>query len=131
MKKVTNTSTEVEQDPAGAFIDAMLEKRPGASIEKMEARGQQEFVESDVFLIDVGRSGRGPYEDLGFKFLGPVEGDDLFQYVTLPDGWKREGSDHDTWSYIVDADGANRVRVFYKAAFYDRRAHASLITEEE
>jgi hypothetical protein len=29
------------------------------------------------------------------------------------------------WSQLVDAEGVPRVAIFYKAAFYDRKAHMS------
>lgn len=134
MKKVTNTAEESRNNPAQFLLAAMAAqaagRRPGSEIEDMEARGQRELVESDVFPIDTAGTPLSRYEELGFKFHGPVEGDDIFQYVTLPEGWVRRASDHDMWSYIDDADGVERVRIFYKAAFYDRRAHASLIENE-
>jgi hypothetical protein len=46
----------------------------------------------------------------------------MFRQATLPPGWKKTGSDHDMWSYVEDERGLRRVAVFYKAAFYDRRA---------
>ena len=51
----------------------------------------------------------------------------MFTEATLPTGWKREPSEHPMWSYIVDERGIRRVSVFYKAAFYDRSAHASIV----
>lgn len=65
-------------------------------------------------------------EKWGFKFHGPVEGDGLFQYVTLPDGWKKVETDHAMWSHLVDDKGRKRASIFYKAAFYDRSAHLRL-----
>jgi hypothetical protein len=40
----------------------------------------------------------------------------------LPDGWQKRATDHDMWSELVDADGVVVASMFYKAAFYDRRA---------
>jgi len=66
------------------------------------------------------------FEALGFTF-GPVDPHDpLFRPATLPDGWTKEGSDHDMWSYVVDELGRRRVGVFYKAAFHDRHADMTL-----
>ena len=54
--------------------------------------------------------------------------DPLFRPATLPDGWQRKASDHAMGSHIADALGRQRVTVFYKAAFYDRKAHMSLVS---
>lgn len=87
----------------------------------MEKQGQTLLVASELFPRDA------PWEEL--QALGFVRGedeasDDLFCSVTLPACWQREASDHDMWSYIVDERGVRRVGVFYKAAFYDRKASA-------
>lgn len=42
--------------------------------------------------------------------------------VELPDGWKKVGTNHDMHSDLVDETGKVRASIFYKAAFYDRRA---------
>ena len=98
----------------------ILTEGQSSYIEVMEAEGQAQVVNSDVLPIEMNGGKRGDYEALGFVFGDVV--DDLFQAVTLPGGWRREGSDHSMWSYVVDAEGSRRVAVFYKAAFYDRRA---------
>ena len=67
-------------------------------------------------------------EAAGVKFLGPVEGDPIFQRVTLPAGWSKKATDHSMWSNLVDDKGRVRARIFYKAAFYDRSATLSLET---
>jgi len=88
-------------------------------ITSMEADGQRQLVASDVLPIDC--SGQEQeFADLGFEFGDRT--DNLFRVATLPEGWGREASDHDMWSYIVDGTGTRRVAVFYKAAFYDRKA---------
>jgi len=59
----------------------------------------------------------------GVKFGSAVPGDPLFQYATLPTGWKKVGTDHAMWSNLLDDKGRIRALIFYKAAFYDRAAH--------
>jgi hypothetical protein len=89
----------------------------------MEAEGQRQIVASEVLPTDA------PWQELvslGFVRGEGVAGDPLFCRCTIPAGWKRQGSDHAMWSYIVDQRGVNRVAIFYKAAFYDRKAHASI-----
>lgn len=95
------------------------------AIEAQEKRGQQQLVNSDRLPTDL-RGGQDQFEALGFTFGEPDPGDPLFRPATLPAGWRREASDHDMWSYIVDEHGRQRVGVFYKAAFYDRKAHATV-----
>lgn len=94
-----------------------------AAIEASERRGQQEFVNSDVIPAEVNVSD-AELTALGFVLGDQVEGDRLFRYAKLPEGWKRQATDHAMGSYIVDELGRRRVSVFYKAAFYDRSASA-------
>ena len=96
---------------------------PGA-IEEMEREGQSQLVTSDRLPTDV--KDRAAFEALGFTFGAPDPDDPMFMPATLPPGWKREGGDHAMWSYIVDEHGRQRVAIFYKAAFYDRRAFMRL-----
>lgn len=107
----------------------MFDGNPGA-IENQEAQGQKQFINSDVLPVKI-----GPYsqydekeilESFGFKFLGIVEGDEIFQNVGIPYGWKKEAMGHSMWSNLVDDKGRIRAGIFYKAAFYDRSAHMFL-----
>lgn len=91
----------------------------------MESAGQRQLVHSDRLPV------RGPDEKLralGFQLGDPDPSDPLFRPATLPEGWRREGSDHAMWSHILDHNGRRRVRVFYKAAFYDRDAFFNVET---
>ncbi len=92
----------------------------------MEKAGQTQLVTSSLLPVEMLGCADKDLEALGFK-LGPVVvGDPLFRVAELPKGWARRGSDHDMWSYIDDEKGLERVAVFYKAAFYDRKAHMRL-----
>lgn len=85
----------------------------------MEADGQRQLVASSELPKN------GPWDELealGFVRGEDVPGDDPFVNATLPEGWKKEPTDHSMWSKVVDERGIERVAVFYKAAFYDRRA---------
>lgn len=98
---------------------------------EQEAQGQRSFVGSDTLPTDIGRHSdydtKAILEAAGVKFLGQVEGDDMFQYVEFPQGWKKVGQpDHSMWSNLVDDKGRVRATIFYKAAFYDRSAQMSL-----
>jgi len=125
-----NTAQEVRDNPIVGLFTAMGEG--GSGILAQEAQGQRSFVGSDTLPTDMGRhSGydtKAILEAAGVKFLGVVEGDDMFQYVELPQGWKKVATDHSMWSKLVDDKGRERASIFYKAAFYDRSAHMSLST---
>lgn len=95
-------------------------------IEGMEAAGQRQLVDS----CDLPTKGSDDPEflRLGFTFGEPHQDDPMFRPATLPEGWKKQGTDHAMHSKIVDTLGRERVGVFYKAAFYDRRADMRLTT---
>ena len=88
-------------------------------IENMEAEGQRQLVDSDRIPVE------GPADaliELGFT-LGDVDpADPLFRSCTLPEGWTRAATEHAMNSTINDERGVERIEVFYKAAFYDRKA---------
>lgn len=115
------TAPENTRDvPAELHLLGMIGNQSGY-IEEMERDGQRQLVNSTSLPAD------GPWDELtalGFTKGEPV--DDLFVNATLPQGWIKEGSDHAMWSYLCDERGIQRVGVFYKAAFYDRKAHMSL-----
>jgi len=96
-----------------------------------EAQGQRELVNSEVLPTDMGHGDhdtQATLEAAGVKFLGVVEGDDMFQRVELPEGWKKVATSHSMHSDLVDDKGRKRAGIFYKAAFYDRSAHMNLAT---
>jgi hypothetical protein len=105
-------------------------------VEAMEAEGQRELVNSDTmpaspayYQDKVGCEAK--LLEMGFTLGAPDQADPLFRPVTLPHGWKRAGSNHSMWSYIVDDKGLRRVAMFYKAAFYDRRAFYTIESNPE
>lgn len=91
------------------------------AIAVQERRGQQVLVNSSAFPRECPRAS---LEAWGFVFGAPI--DDLFVEVQLPEGWTREGAAHSLWTFIRDPEGRRRVDVFYKAAFYERKARATL-----
>lgn len=121
----------------GALHLAAMWPRPGQEpqqaitdyITGMEAAGQAQLVNSDRLPTEwpFGRNHDDELRALGFTLGDPDPADPLFRPATLPPGWQREGSDHAMWSYVVDDRRLRRVAIFYKAAFYDRRAHLLII----
>lgn len=104
------------------LFDAMVSGDPGQAIVNQEKRGQQQMVHSDVLPRECPRE---QLEALGFQFGDPV--DDLFVAVTMPHGWKKVPTEHQMHSDLVDDKGRKRGGIFYKAAFYDRRADMRLV----
>lgn len=113
-----------DRDPLLHLLGALSEGT-GTYIEGMESAGQRQLVHSDRIPTE---GNAQSLIDLGFTLGDPDPRDPMFRPCTLPEGWSREGSDHAMWSYIVDANGRQRVAIFYKAASYDRSAHFSVNT---
>ncbi len=118
MKKTTNTKNN--QNP-----EWLLGGNPNA-IEEQESEGQNELIAS----LQLPRKCNSPYgtntatqyHKMGIKVFTTSKGDDLFLGVKLPDGWKKESTDHSMWNNLVDDKGRIRAKFFYKASFYDRDA---------
>lgn len=123
-----NTAKEVHNKPDGFIIDAMV-LGGNKAILRQESQGQRSFVGSDTLPTKFCRDGsfeKTVLEAAGVKFLGIVDSDPMFQYVELPNGWRKEATDHSMWSKLLDDKGRERAAIFYKAAFYDRSAHILL-----
>lgn len=106
---------------AGAFVAGTE-----AVIEQQERAGQTQFLASEQLPTDLDGDSRADFEAVGFTFGDPTPGDPLFQSASLPNGWRKTRSDNDLWTHIVDTLGRRRAAVFYKAAYYDRRAFMRL-----
>lgn len=118
-----NTTTETQDNP----MDFLAMGASGA-IEAQEAAGQQSFVNSDTLPCQMSADARLGLETAGVVFGNPVPGDDLFVYVTLPEGWTKSGTSHSMHSDLLDDKGRKRAGIFYKAAFYDRRADLHIVS---
>jgi hypothetical protein len=125
MKLVTNTAN---QDSSVILLEAML--NPSGHIEAQEARGQQELVDSDVLPVNRDKQTQEGLEKMGVIFQELIDEDPLFQIVTLPNGWKKVTTEHSMWSNLVDDKGTVVAKIFYKAAFYDRKAALYIETKE-
>jgi hypothetical protein len=106
----------------GDIINFIVAAIPGG-IEAQEAAGQKVLVNNELLPLDgideVAMPLRITYEK------DVVDG--IFVKASLPIGWKKVAApDHSMWSYIVDETGKKRAGIFYKAAFYDRRAYIRL-----
>jgi hypothetical protein len=113
------TAAAVAAMQAGKYKEAVIAAKPGG-IEQSEREGQFNLVNSTNFPKEINGTTREELEARGFKFGEDV--DDLFVSAELPAGWRKESSSHQMHSYLVDDQDMERGIIFYKAAFYDRRA---------
>ena len=111
-------------DPAEIKLLVSMEAE---GVYAQERQGQAQVLASTTLPTDT-RGRDAEFEALGFTFGAPAAGDPLFREATLPEGWSRKGTDHSMHSVIVDERGIDRVGIFYKAAFYDRKASLTLLS---
>lgn len=149
-KKIENTEQTVLENPVG-FLNSSLGLGTSLTITAMEKAGQLQLAQSSQLPMhinlhvfdDTERYGvkyefsptdfnrlfplaKPFYEKLGIKVLGESPGDPKFVDCELPAGWKIKPTDHSMWSQLLDEQNHERGAIFYKAAFYDRKAHFNL-----
>jgi hypothetical protein len=111
----------------GDIENFVIASIPGG-IERQEAAGQADLVKSADKLpkriVTNGITREHLTDAWGITFGD--DADDIFVNVTFPAGWSIRPTDHSIHSDLVDAAGVCRAGIFYKAAFYDRKAHLSL-----
>jgi hypothetical protein len=108
----TNTST---QDPIVNLFETGI-----CGVPHQEKRGQSELVRSESLPTEC--SGKEALEAAGVRFGEPYSDDPLFCSAELPAGWKKVSTSHSMYSDLLDEKGRKRAEIFYKAAFYDRKA---------
>lgn len=123
-KAPKNTKKDHDDNPVEFLVDALAMGTSNA-IMRQESEGQKALVNSNVLPTEMSSADRAILEAAGVRFLGTVEGDDLFQYVELPEGWQKKPAPSSFWSDLLDEKGRERAGIFYKAAFYDRKARLS------
>jgi len=124
-EKIDNEGRTTNPAALGALIDGDLKNfavaaTPGG-IEAQEAQGQKDLIESDMLPK---KCPREKLERLGFEFGEDI--DDLFVSCKFPKGWKKVATDHSMGSNLVDNKDRVRGMIFYKAAFYDKKADMRL-----
>lgn len=107
----------------GDVANALVASTPDG-IERQEYEGQLAMIANAQLPGEVSGATREQLEAIGIKFGANV--DDLFITVTLPKGWKLQATTHSMHSDLLDHHGRKRAGIFYKAAFYDRRASMSM-----
>lgn len=101
-------------------IDNFIAAATPGGIERQEAQGQAALCASETLPKEIDGATRAQLTAIGFVFGADV--DDLFVSVTLPTGWSKKATSHSMHSDLLDDKGRRRAGIFYKAAFYDRKA---------
>ena len=121
---------QYKRDVTPAMLEAelgMAAGTPGA-IEASEKAGTDALArDSDRLPIESNVKQSAVTAATGITFGEPV--DELFVSVSLPAGWAIRTTGHPMWTDLVDDAGNLRATIFYKAAFYDRRASISWVTD--
>jgi hypothetical protein len=116
-----------QTDPWGFLLKALELKNAQLAMTNQVKLGQEQMVQQKTLPVQMQpESAKQWLAKCGVKFLGQVENDELFQSVELPPGWKKIASGHPWLSMLVDDQGRERARIFYKAEYYDRNASLSI-----
>lgn len=111
---------------SGDFENAIVASTPGG-IEAQEKAGQTTLVACNAQLPKrINGATREQMVGLGFVFGEDV--DELFVACKFPEGWRLRATDHAMHSDLLDANGSIRGLLFYKAAFYDRKADLTMVS---
>lgn len=90
-------------------------------IEDMEKQGQEELCQSNQLPMN-GLGSLAAVEKYRGLVVQPSPGDPLFVDVKeWPEGWVIKPTEHTMWSELYDGEDLI-AQIFYKAAYYDRRA---------
>lgn len=108
----------------GDIGNALIANAPGG-IRRQEAEGQKALVERCMLPKEITGATIEELTSIGFKFGEDI--DELFIACELPAGWRKQATDHSMNSDLVDDQGRKRGHLFYKAAFYDRRADLTIL----
>jgi hypothetical protein len=103
------------------FLESLLTGDVSGAIVNQEKRGQLQQEGAETLPRKCPRQN---LEQLGFVF--GEDADDLFVYVTFPEGWKKQRTNHSMWTDLLDDKNRKRGSIFYKAACYDRDAFMHL-----
>jgi hypothetical protein len=111
---------------SGDLDNANVALTPGG-VEQQEAEGQRLLCSSNSMLPKrIEGTTREALARIGFKFGSDI--DNLFVAVIMPGGWKLQPTKHAMLNNLLDDKGRVRGVVFYKSAFYDRRADLTMLT---
>lgn len=122
MKKVTDTSTAKSPFNIENMVTAQRMGYDG--ILAQEAAGSAELVDADELPRQMSDECKAALIQAGVVFPDKECEDKLFVYAILPKDWKKKVPNKEDPRGIAlqDQHGRMRAGIFYKAAFYDRKA---------
>jgi hypothetical protein len=106
----------------GDLENFLVASQPGG-IEAQEARGQRDLVETFNRLPHMKEREMDAALKMGFIIGDRI--DEVFVAATPPEGWTLRATEHSMHSDVIDDKGRERGGLFYKAAFYDRKARVT------
>lgn len=107
----------------GDLKNASVALTPGG-IERQEKASQIEQSFLETLPVEMLGCTNRDFEVLGFKFIKRT--DKIFWKCEFPKGWRKRAGAHSMWSDLLDDKGRVRGNIFFKAAFYDYKAHVRL-----
>ena len=107
------------------LINALDGRNRDADIVEIVERSAQDVAVSTTLMAKDMNPGREVWESLGFEFAD-IEGDDVLCRAKLPEGWTMNATDSQYWTEIRDENGMVRGKMFFKGAYYDRKARMAL-----
>lgn len=113
----------MQSNRSDVFANFLTATMPGG-IERQEAEEQEKLVASQQIPKEIRGATREQLAAIGFVFGADV--DELFVECKLPPGWTKRATSHAMHSDLLDEKGRKRAKIFYKGAFYDRRADMSM-----
>lgn len=132
-KRVSNEIIEFRENMAcgAGFLEVLKATEEG--IQNVEKSGQSQLIQSSQIPRMFMGGKKEDLEAMGVKFLGETPGDDLFYDVELPEGWTKKKHDggNDYWTELRNEKEEVIAMIFYKAAFYDRKAHIRVERREK
>lgn len=66
------------------------------------------------------------YEEMGIKIINEMLEDSELIEVKLPEGWKKQYTDHSMWTNIINEKGDKVFEYFYKSNPWDREAFSNI-----
>jgi len=116
----------IKENGVSVLFEAMVGGTGSSAIESQEKRGSRQLCASEALPTELIRGTEEQLAAIGVIVGEPFENDPIFRPATLPSGWKIVPTSHNMWTYLVDDQERRRAAIFYKAAFYDRKAEMSL-----
>ncbi|MFC1598513.1 hypothetical protein ACFL2U_00675 [Patescibacteria group bacterium] len=110
----------------GLLAEGLELKNAQLAMVNAERRKQEEMVGKSLLPSRTDPGEKEFLTKFGVKFLDLMD-DKGFQRVELPQGWKKVASGHQWLSMLVDNQGRERARIFYKHTYYDLMASLHLV----